>query len=78
LLGPNWEKQKKKSTLIFSTSSPLEKSDYKVQLEQASTALTKEMYLDATTELDFLQTELELNDSFLSTEVLSRATSNMN
>ena len=66
LLGNSWSKDKKSSTLSLSTMSPLEQSDYEVQIEQASTALTTEVFVEATTELALIQTEL--TDALLSTE----------
>ena len=66
LLGNSWSKEKKSSTLSFSTMFPLGQSDYEVQIEQASTALTTEVFVEATTELALIQTEL--TDALLSTE----------
>lgn len=64
LLGNSWEK--KSSTLSFSTSAPLEQNQYDVQIQQANTALTNEVYIEATTELALIQTEL--TDALLGTE----------
>jgi len=69
LLGNSWSKDKKSSTLSLSTMSPLEQSDYEVQIEQASTALTTEVFVEATTELALIQTEL--TDALLSTEIVA-------
>ena len=66
LLGNSWSKEKKSSTLSFSTMFPLGQSDYEVQIKQASTALTTEVFVEATTELALIQTEL--TDALLSTE----------
>lgn len=66
LLGNSWSKEKKSSTLSFSTSAPLEQNQYDVQIQQANTALTNEVYLEATTELALIQTEL--TDALLGTE----------
>ena len=66
LLGNSWSKEKKSSTLSFSTSAPLEQNQYDVQIQQANTALTNEVYLEAKTELAFIQTEL--TDALLGTE----------
>ena len=66
LLGNSWSKGKKSSTLSFSTSAPLEQNQYDVQIQQANTALTNEVYLEAKTELAFIQTEL--TDALLGTE----------
>ena len=65
-LGNSWSKGKKSSTLSFSTSAPLEQNQYDVQIQQANTALTNEVYLKATTELALIQTEL--TDALLGTE----------
>ena len=66
LLGNSWSKEKNSSTLSFSTSAPLEQNQYDVQIQQANTALTNEVYLEATTELALIQTEL--TDALLGTE----------
>jgi LPS O-antigen subunit length determinant protein (WzzB/FepE family) len=66
LLGNSWSKGNRSSTLSFSTSDPLEQNQYDVQIQQANTALTNEVYLEATTELALIQTEL--TDALLSTE----------
>lgn len=66
LLGNSWSKGKKSSTLSFSTPAPLEQNQYDVQIQQANTALTNEVYLEATTELALIQTEL--TDALLGTE----------
>ena len=67
----SWSKDKNKNyTLSFSTSSPLEQNDYDVQIEQASAALTNEMFVEATTELAFIQTELA--NALLTTESVAR------
>ena len=65
LLGNSWSK-KSSSTLSFSTSAPLEQNQYDVQIQQANTALTNEVYIEATTELALIQTEL--TDALLGTE----------
>lgn len=66
LLGDGWSKKNKSSTLAVSISSPMEKSDYDVQIEKASTALTNEVFGEATAALALIQTEL--TDTLLSTE----------
>ena len=66
LLGNSWSTGKKSSTLSFSTSAPLEQNQYDVQIQQANKALTNEVYLEAKTELAFIQTEL--TDALLGTE----------
>lgn len=67
--GDSWIKKKKNSPLSFSTSSPLKQSDYQAQIEQASTALTNEVFVDATATVAIIQTEM--NDTLLSTEVVA-------
>ena len=57
---------RKSSTLSFSTFSPLEQNQYDVQIQQANIAFTNEVYLEATTELAFMRTEL--TDALLATE----------
>ena len=66
MLGNSWSKGKKSSTLSFSTLLLLEQNQYDVQIQQANTALTNEVYLEAKTELALIQTEL--TDALLSTE----------
>ena len=66
LLGNSWSKEKKSSTLSFSTYAPLEQNQYDVQIQQANTALTNEVYLEATTEFALIQNEL--TDALLGTE----------
>ena len=66
LSGNGWSIKRKSSTLSFSTSAPLEQNQYDVQIQQANTALTNEVYLEATTELALIQTEL--TDALLGTE----------
>lgn len=69
LLGNNWRQMKKTSTLSFKTSSPLDLSEYKSQIEDANTALTSEIYTEATNELNIIQTEL--TDTLLGTEIVA-------
>ena len=69
LLGDSWSKEKKSSTLSFSTYAPLEQNQYDVQIQQANTALTNEVYLEATTELALIRTQL--TDALLSTEIVA-------
>jgi len=66
LLGGDWDKDKKSSTLFFSTSTSSDGSEYEAQVERANTLLTNEIYLDATRELAFIQTEM--SDALLNTE----------
>ena len=66
LSNNSWSKEKNTSTLSFSTSAPLEQNQYDVQIQQANTALTNEVYLEATTELALIQTKL--TDALLGTE----------
>ena len=67
LLGNSWSKLKrKKSTLSFSTCSPLEKCQYEAQIGQANIGLTNEVYLEAINDLIMIQTEL--TDALLNTE----------
>ena len=65
LIGNSWSRSQKNSTLSFKTSSPLDLSEYKSQIEDANTALSNEIYTEATNELNMMQTELK--DSLLST-----------
>ena len=64
LIGNSWSQ--KNSTLSFKTSSPLDLSEYKSQIEDANTALSNEIYTEATNELNMMQTLLK--DSLLSTD----------
>lgn len=66
LLGGSWDKDKKSSTLFFSTSTSSDTSEYEAQVERANTLLTNEIYLDAARELAFIQTEM--SDALLNTE----------
>ena len=66
LLETGWTKKKKSSIISFSTSAPLEQSEYEAQIQQSNIALTGEIYLEATSELALIQTEL--TDAFLGTE----------
>jgi LPS O-antigen subunit length determinant protein (WzzB/FepE family) len=68
LLGNSW--RQKSSTLSFKTSSPLDLSEYKSQIEDANTALSNEIYTEATNELNIIQTEL--TDTLLSTEIVAK------
>ena len=67
LLGNSW--RQKKSTLSFKTSSPLDLSEYKSQIEDANTAFSNEIYTEATSEINIIQTEL--TDTLLSTEIVA-------
>jgi capsular polysaccharide biosynthesis protein len=66
LIGNSWSRKKKSSTLSFKTSSPLDLSEYKSQIEDANTALSNQIYTEATNELNLMQTEM--TDVLLSTE----------
>lgn len=65
-LDSSWSKKKRSSTISFSTSSPSDTSEYEVQITQANMAFTNAVYVEATTELVLIQTEL--SDALLSTE----------
>ena len=66
LLENSWAKKRKSSTLSFLTSFPLEENQYDALIQQANTALTNEVYIEASTELALIQTEL--TDALLGTE----------
>ena len=61
LLGVGWS-----SNLSLSTTTPLDESEYEAQLERANVALTNELYIEATTEVALIETELA--DALLNTE----------
>ena len=70
LLGNSWRQKGKSSTLSFKTLSPLDFSEYQSQIENANTALSNEIYTEATNELNIIQTGL--TDTLLSTETVAR------
>lgn len=66
LLDGSWMKEKNTSNLSLSTTNPLDISEYEAEIGRANLALTNEVYVEATTELALIQTEL--TDALLSTE----------
>ena len=74
--GNTWDKVEKKSELFHLTSSPLDVSEYKAQIERASAALTNDVYLEAKYEYSLIQTELK--DILLSTETVAKNVLNSN
>ena len=65
LLEGDWNRN-----LSFSTSSPKKLKEYETQLERAVTLLNNEIYSEANTEIDIIQTEL--TDPIMSTDNISQ------
>ena len=57
------------SNISFTTTAPLDLSEYQSQIEQANIELTNEVYVDAKTELVLIQTEM--TNALLSTEIVA-------
>lgn len=68
-LGNNWKRDNTGSSLSFSTSSPLKKSDYEAQIEQANTSLTNATFLEASTEIAII--EADMADALLNSEIVA-------
>ena len=69
VLDGSWKLDRKEPMLFLSTSSPLDVSEYKSRLERANAAHTNEIYIEATSELNIIQTELP--DTLLSSEIIA-------